>query len=65
MHKAAAHWAAVVLLGLAAASVQGADSNARDLEGNYLYKVTTVRAATGSLSDLLSSHHDTLTVKVQ
>jgi len=53
MHKAAALWAAVVLLGLAAVSVQGADSNPRDLEGNYLYKVTTVRAATGSLSDLL------------
>ena len=28
---------------------------AEDSEGNYLYKVTTVRAATGSLSDLLES----------
>jgi hypothetical protein len=28
---------------------------AEDSEGNYLYRVTTVRAATGSLSDLLDS----------
>jgi hypothetical protein len=27
--------------------------NAEELEGNYLYKVTTIRAATGALADLL------------
>ncbi len=47
MHKAALLWAAL-LLGLASPAF-----SAGDLEGNYLYKVTTVRAATGSLSDLL------------
>jgi len=50
MRKVALLWAAL-LLGLASSSAYSADS--RDLEGNYLYKVTTVRAATGSLSDLL------------
>lgn len=40
---------AIVFLGLASAH----STEMRDLEGDYLYKVTTVRAATGSLSDLL------------
>ena len=51
MRKTALLWVAAVLLGLSAA--HGADTKPGDLEGNYLYKVTTVRAATGSLSDLL------------
>lgn len=52
MRKLALLWA-TLLLGLTPVAGYGADSQPRDLEGNYLYKVTTVRAATGSLSGLL------------
>ena len=51
MHKVALLWVTLLFLGLACSPAYSADT--RDLEGNYLYKVTTVRAATGSLSDLL------------
>lgn len=50
MLKTALLWA-IVFLGIASSGAHSAEM--RDLEGEYLYKVTTVRAATGSLSDLL------------
>jgi len=50
MHKVALLWA-TLFLGMVSSAA--CDADARNLEGNYLYKVTTVRAATGSLSDLL------------
>lgn len=50
MRKSALLWA-TFFLGLVFSVAHGADN--RDLEGDYLYKVTTVRAATGSLSELL------------
>lgn len=51
MRKAALACASAVLLGLAVTAAYSADRS--DLEGDYLYKVTTVRAATGALSHLL------------
>ena len=49
MRKAALACVGAALLGIALT----ASADSHKLEGNYLYKVTTVRAATGSLSGLL------------
>ena len=50
MRRIARLWA-ILVLGLTSSAALSAEM--RDLEGDYLYKVTTVRAATGALSGLL------------